>query len=379
MTFGGVERWYRTLCEELVRAGAEVTYLTRQQWLDGQAPRIPGVEVAVVGKRVDLYRPDGTRRTLPTITFGFGTFFWLLRNRKFADVIHVANFPFFSLIGARLATLGSGVSIFVDWYEIWPRSYWREYAGFPTGAIGFWIQSWCISMTRLAVVYIEENAVRLRRHGFRHRVIQLGGLLPQQSIEVPLNLQRPAEPTVVFVGRHIRDKGVRRLPDILAALQILRPGARMMIAGDGPERRVVEAEMARRGLSQHSEFLGRISDDELRSLVASAACTVVPSLREGYGLSVVESMAAGTPVVVASNPENLSVVHVHDGVNGFVTEPSPEAIARGIVRCIDGAESLRSTTAAWFREQAPRMSMTESARTLVAVYAHELKLPEQPT
>ena len=112
-------------------------------------------------------------------------------------------------------------------------------------------------------------------------------------------------------------------------------------------------------------FTGSVSDESFARLFEESSCTVVPSLREGYGLVVAESVSAGTPVVVADNPENLATTLIEEGVNGFVVGPSAQAMARGIIAAVVGGDSLRASTIEWNARKRDQMSMHRSADVMV--------------
>ena len=99
--------------------------------------------------------------------------------------------------------------------------------------------------------------------------------------------------------------------------------------------------------------------------MATATCLLLPSVREGYGLVVVEAARAGTPSVVVRAPDNAAVELVEDGVNG-VTAPdgSPAALAAAIT----AAAPLRASTAAWFRAHARELSVDGSLDAVLAAY-----------
>nr|MBA3644403.1 glycosyltransferase [Chloroflexia bacterium] len=96
-TVGGAERWYRALAERLAAEGHQVTYLTRRQWERADPPLIAGVQVIAVTAGGSLYQ-NGRRRILPPIRFGAGVATHLLRHGQAYDVVHVASFPYFSLL-----------------------------------------------------------------------------------------------------------------------------------------------------------------------------------------------------------------------------------------------------------------------------------------
>ncbi|MCU1362456.1 MAG: glycosyltransferase [Acidimicrobiaceae bacterium] len=365
LTMGGAERWYRSLVDHLVAAGANVTYLTRRQWSTA-SPEWNGVKVIDVSGASELYDLSGVRRTAPALAFGFGTFWWMLHHRREFDAIVVASFPFFSLLGLRGALVGNRTPILVDYFEVWSSDYWKSYAGEFTGTVGSVIQRLCIATTRFAQVFTSQSAQQLRSQGFRGDVAVLPGLLSSKSdtIEVPVTTP-PDPPMILFVGRHVKHKGVRLLPEILRATRASLPELRMTIVSDGPERPEVENDMEHFGLSNAVTFTGSVSDKTLRKLFEEASCTIVPSLREGYGLVVAESVNVGTPVVVANNPENLATNLVEEGVNGFVVEPLVDEIARGIVAVVSRGASLRASTYEWSARHSAHKSMEHSAHEMV--------------
>jgi glycosyltransferase involved in cell wall biosynthesis len=363
LTHGGAERWYRTLVDRLVSSGADVTYLTRRQW-ESAPPIWKGVKVIAVSEAGELYDGEGVRRTRPALAFGLGTFLWLIRHRRQFDAVVVANFPFFSLLATRPALAGSRTPVFVDYHEVWSWKYWRVYAGNMKGSLGALIQQACISSTRFAQVFTEHGRRRLLSLRFKGDVVVLAGLLDDQPRLAPTQVSA-SDPDVLFVGRHVKHKGVRLLPEILAAARDAIPNLRMTIASDGPETASVMASMAQLGLDDAVTFTGAVSDEELRNLFARATCTVVPSLREGYGIVVAESFSTGTPVVVADNPENLATGLVETGVNGYVVEPSIAGMSRGIVTAVLAGQSLRESTAQWSAQHAATRSMSRSAEEMI--------------
>jgi glycosyltransferase involved in cell wall biosynthesis len=110
--------------------------------------------------------------------------------------------------------------------------------------------------------------------------------------------------------------------------------------------------------------------ERLETAMRSALCMVLPSVREGYGLVVVEAAARGTPSVVVRAPDNAAVELVEDGVNGVVAESEdPGALAAAIVRVHRGGDALRASTCRWFADNAQRLSLETSLQRVVAGYA----------
>jgi glycosyltransferase involved in cell wall biosynthesis len=92
------------------------------------------------------------------------------------------------------------------------------------------------------------------------------------------------------------------------------------------------------------EFAGRVSDDALAQRYATAPCVVAPAYQEDYGLTAIEAMAEGKPVVVCRDGGGLTELVDHEQT-GLVVDPTPAAIADAVERlCTDpdlAAESRR--------------------------------------
>jgi glycosyltransferase involved in cell wall biosynthesis len=366
-TVGGAERWYRNLALRLAADGHEVTYLTLRQWPRGTAGEIPGVRVVAAGPRMELYRAAGQRRILPPLVFGAGVLLHLLRRGGRYDVVHTASFPYFSLLAAAVARRAHGFRLVVDWHELWSRAYWREYLGALGGRIGWAVQALCLRVPQRAFCFARLTAARLRAEGLRGTVTVLEG-----EYAGPLEGRQPlpAEPVVVFAGRHIPEK---RAPAVVPAVGLARrriPDLTGVVLGDGPDRGGVLAAIAEHGLEEVVEAPGFVPTEEVEHHLARALCMVLPSSREGYGLVVVEASAVGTPSVVVRGEDNAATELVEDGVNGFVAaSAAPEDLAAAIERVHAGGGALRASTADWFARNAQRLSLDGSLDRVAASYA----------
>ncbi len=354
-TVGGAERWTRRLAEGAAAAGHEVTYVTRKQWDNGDEPEIPGIRVVAVSGGRELYRPDGGRRLLPPLRFGWGVFWHLLRRRREYDVVHLESFPYFSLLAVGLAFRGPR---FVDWQEVWPRPFWHEYAGRVVGTVGWLVQRLCLGIRQTAFCFSAMNERRLRELGFKGRIVKLPGLYdgPVEGVS-PDEAAAPREPLVVAAGRMLTHKRLELVPAAAG-----RAGAPALVLGDGPQRDAIAAAGA-------AELPGFVDAGDVAAALARATCLVQPSAREGYGMVVVEAAAAGTPSVVVTGPETATPELVEEGVNGvLVDEPTPEAVAGAIERVHAAGPALRRSTAEWFARNARQISVDASVRRVIEEY-----------
>jgi glycosyltransferase involved in cell wall biosynthesis len=92
--------------------------------------------------------------------------------------------------------------------------------------------------------------------------------------------------------------------------------------------------------SSNVRFRGHVTDAELGRLYAEAACVVAPAYLEDYGLTAIEAMHHGKPLVVCRDGGGLTSF-VEDGVNGFVVDPTGPAIAKAVRRLVDDPDLAR--------------------------------------
>jgi glycosyltransferase involved in cell wall biosynthesis len=109
-----------------------------------------------------------------------------------------------------------------------------------------------------------------------------------------------------------------------------------------------------------------VIDEAMRT----ATCVLQPSSREGYGMVVVEASSHGAPAIVVAGGDNAAVELVDEGVNGFVApEATGPSIGDAIVACHEQGDALRTSTRAWFVDNAERLSLDGSLRTVAEGYA----------
>jgi glycosyltransferase involved in cell wall biosynthesis len=139
---------------------------------------------------------------------------------------------------------------------------------------------------------------------------------------------------VLSVARLEAGKGL----DVLLRAAAHLPEATFAIAGDGPERVVLEALARALGVDERVRFLGFRNDVE--ALLAGCDVFVLPSLDEGFPLSVLEAMAACRPVV-ASDVGGVPEAITHDETGLLVPPGNPDALAAALARLLDDAPTRR--------------------------------------
>ncbi|MGA9116206.1 MAG: N-acetyl-alpha-D-glucosaminyl L-malate synthase BshA [Bacteroidota bacterium] len=113
-------------------------------------------------------------------------------------------------------------------------------------------------------------------------------------------------------------RSVKRVPDVVRIFDLVRRQipARLILVGDGPDRSAVELLVRELGLEKHVRFLGK--QQELVPILSAADLFLMPSQSESFGLSALEAMACGVPVI-SSSAGGLPELQVH-GETGYIAE-----------------------------------------------------------
>jgi glycogen(starch) synthase len=157
-------------------------------------------------------------------------------------------------------------------------------------------------------------------------------------------------PLLGFAGRLVYEKGVQHLVNAVPELRDRHPGLRLVIAGDGPHRAELQAEIARLKLEPVVSFAGFVGDDPPATFAATDA-VVVPSIYEPFGMVALEAAAAGAPLAVSSTGGLAEIVK--PGVTG-VTFPAKDPAA------------LASAVSGLLADEVSARRMARRARAMVA-------------
>ncbi|MCC7035460.1 MAG: glycosyltransferase family 4 protein [Acidobacteria bacterium] len=123
---------------------------------------------------------------------------------------------------------------------------------------------------------------------------------------------------------------LKRFDLLLRALaEPVATGLRCVIAGEGAEMPALVKLRRQLGLDERVEFVGRLSDAEMIGHLARCRAVAFVPWNEDYGFVTVEAFACAKPVVTVTDSGGPAEL-VKDGVNGYVTPPTPEALAVGL-------------------------------------------------
>lgn len=204
----------------------------------------------------------------------------------------------------------------------------------------------------------------------RHRVRRIPDAVDTEHLKVSASAslaeKRPSNaPVVVSVGHLSPEKGHRVLLEAWPAVVARVPGARLRIAGDGPERAAMEALVAHLGLGSSVELLG--FREQIGNVLADADVFVMPSLEEGLGSAALEAMGMALPVV-ASRAGGLSEV-VADGHTGLLVPPGEsQPLAEAVARLLEEPETREAMGAAGLLRVTREFSADRMAAAYLRLY-----------
>jgi len=140
-----------------------------------------------------------------------------------------------------------------------------------------------------------------------------------------------AGPCGDYVLTVTRLEHVKRVDLTIDTFEKTTSSVRLLIAGDGSIRHELSEYIERRGLRERVTLLGRVDDERLIELYAGCRAVLFAPYEEDYGYVTLEAFLARKPVITACDSGG-TLEFVTDGVNGYVCEPTPDALAAAVNR-----------------------------------------------
>jgi glycosyltransferase involved in cell wall biosynthesis len=294
---GGSERYVERIAEELVGRGYLVTVQCAAHDLAGPGDWQAGVRFRRRGNKFTVYL-----HALVAIV--------LIRPDLIVDVQN--GMPFCSRLVARCP-----VVVLVHHVH---REQWRSALGPVGGRIGWWIESVLAPLIYAKCRYVTVSEVtrgELDELGVsrdRCTVIHNGLDAPPRTTE-----PRAADPTLVAVSRLVPHKRLEHAIDVVAALAHRWPTLRLELVGDGPWLEPLRAHIRRRGVADRVVLHGWVDEPTKHRILARSWVHLCPSVKEGWGIAIVEAAAHGVPSVAYRDAGGVTESIV-DSVTGLLAE-----------------------------------------------------------
>lgn len=177
----------------------------------------------------------------------------------------------------------------------------------------------------LRFVVPQADHIISQSQGMKDDYISFSGIAPRKlkviynpcpEVTLTHDTNREAH-TLLYVGRLTLNKGLGYLLDSFRIIVDKNPHTKLIIVGDGPERKSLEESIKKLNLSKNVTLEGLQKD--ISKYYLKARLTILTSLYEGFPNVLLESIAHGTPVVAFDCPSGPREIII-DGVNGFLAE-----------------------------------------------------------
>ncbi len=325
-TKGGAEKSWWEISTRLAARGHEVHLFGNKFWEGDDIITEDGRYLHGVCRPLP-YFVDGRRSIKEAMFFGYKLLLPLLRGDY--DIIHCGEFPYFSCFSAKFCSLFRRKPLAITWYEVWDR-YWYEYLGSTKGFAGRVVERMTTKLPHTIIALSDRIKSDLIKIGVNEEsvVVVPNGVDFERIQQIKPSLKNY---DVIYVGRLVEHKNVDVLLKAIGMVKEEFPQVRCGIIGGGPEMGRLTELTKDLGLGGNVEFLGFVEgSDEVISHFKSSRVFVLPSIREGFPNTILEANASGLPVVIIDHKNNAGTAVVSNGVNGFITDLSEEAVASKI-------------------------------------------------
>jgi glycosyltransferase involved in cell wall biosynthesis len=346
---GGSEEHASQVCRHLALAGRDVTLHTGQVRGQRAVLERDGYRVVRRGGRFGVF----PRSVLDERSGRLGPADGLI------EIFH--GVPFFAPLWSRLPQIGVVHHVHLGtWDMLLPP---------PGDRVGDLVERYVVPL-----VY-RRRALLTAAPSARDEIVHHYRADPERIAIAPHGLderfapggERHPTPLVVAVARLMPQKGVDELLDSLVEVRRRVPDVEATIVGDGPHRARLEAKAAALGMAPWLRFAGRVTDDELVGWYRRAWVVASASHREGFGLTLTEAAACGTPVVATRIAGHVDALA--EDRSGLLADSTAD-LTDGLVRVLTDHE-LRQRLSAGALEHATRFRWDEAAATLLDALCDE--------
>lgn len=209
-------------------------------------------------------------------------------------------------------------------HHLFGRTAFQE-ASFPIAAATWILERPVPRVFRgLPVIAVSDSTVQdLRDRGMTQAEIAVVPNGVDLERLTPGDGERFPDPTILYLGRLKRYKGVNLILEALPRLHDRGILARLLVAGKGDHLEMLQELTSRLGLGDTVEFLGYVSEEEKIRLLQRSWLHVLTSPKEGWGISILEAAACGTPTVASRSPGLRDAVL--DGETGLLVPHADRA------------------------------------------------------
>lgn len=303
---GGSEVFVERVAAQLVARGHAVTIRCARHPGSRREEELDGVRLLRAGGRLTVY-PRGLA--------------WLARHRRRVDVVVdvINGLPFATPLVRRRGLVALVHHVHqLQWQIIYPG---------VRGRIGWWIERRLTPLLYRGVPHLTVSEAS------RADLVAIG--VPAEAISVarngvdavPAGVPRSPTPRLTVLARLVPHKQIEHAFAVVEQLAADFPGLHLDVIGEGWWHQHLVADLQRRGLGNAVTLHGHVSDRVRDRLLAESWLMLLPSIKEGWGLAVLEAAAQGTPTLAYRDAGGVTE-SVVDGETGELATDLADLTAR---------------------------------------------------
>lgn len=347
---GGSEVYIHEVAKRLVREGHNVTVFCGNDTKSLRNEIVDGVEVVRRGGFYTVYI--------------WAALYYLLKFRGNFDVVLDSEngIPFFS-------PLYAGVPVFLLIHHV-HQEVFRKYLPFHLRVVALILESKIMPFIyrNVPIVSVSPSTSEALRKLHLHPICEITPGIDGKLYSLGV---KTTHPSILYLGRL---KSYKRIElAILAFAQLIKkyPKARFTIAGFGEHEIELKKLVHELHLRDVVTFLGKVSEEVKMKLLGESWLMVQPSFIEGWGMTVIEASAMGTPVVAADS-SGLRDSVIHNKTGYLLKNPSPVSFYSTMKKIIDNT-SLREELGSNGRQWAQAHDWDNSSSMLLALIVKTLR------
>lgn len=321
---GGKEKRIYEVTTRLAKKGHSVNLYT-MKWWKGKDNKIEnGVHLHAISKKYNLYK-NQRRSIKQAIMFSLACFKLVKEDFEIIDADHMPHLVLFPL---KIVALLKRKKMFVTWNEVWGRAYWVSYMG-ALGNVSYVVEKLSVLMPSVIISVSSHTSKKLVRDlSFKNKIATIPNGIDFKNIQKIKASSNKSD--IIFAGRLLSHKNIDVLIKAVQLLKKKNSKVVCFIVGEGPEKNKLIKLTKELNLENNIRFFDFFKNQNtLYSLIKASKVFVLPSVREGFGIVVIEANALGVPVVTTNHKDNAAKDLINH-LNGVTVTLSEKDLSNAI-------------------------------------------------
>jgi glycosyltransferase involved in cell wall biosynthesis len=329
-TIGGSELRNQEIGKRLVKKGHEVHIYGAKLWEGPDIIKQEGVIIhGVCYFNEGLYKHNGKRSSLDPLKLSI-KLYHKISKEKF-DIVNNLSFTFFNCFATKLYTIKTKTPLVLTWQQFF-GDYLLGYFGKVNGNIARTLEFISTKLTKnhIAVSHFVKKELTKRNVNPKNIKVIYNGADVKSIKKIP-NQKKIYD--LVFVGRLNYQKNISLLIKSIKEVKKIYPTISLALIGGGEDKEKLINLTNELGLEKNIKFFGKINDrTKLYKLIKSSEIFTLPSVLEGFPLTIIEANACGLPAISTKTKHNNTTEHLNEC--GISTNPNSKDFSKAIIKLL---------------------------------------------